>query len=193
MKAGEVGFVCDKEVRKILVSKRDDRIMDRLNNTKRKVLSHKSEREKQQRAKERQLQKTEAKLKKRKQKQEQQDSSDEESGDEKEQEETTLLETVTTRCFPASVEKRSVLQGCRVTVERHFDVRVQPPRKGEAEGRGTVTGAAEDVAYALAELKKLLFSEKQKAAAAPQDNKGGKGREVKGPCTKGSSKQKKKQ
>ncbi|KAG0724325.1 Coiled-coil domain-containing protein 25 [Chionoecetes opilio] len=192
MKAGEVGFVCDKEVRKILVSKRDDRIMDRLNNTKRKVLSHKSEREKQQRAKERQLQKTEAKLKKRKQKQEQQDSSDEESGDEKEQEETTLLETVTTRCFP-SVEKRSVLQGCRVTVERHFDVRVQPPHKGEAEGRSTVTGAAEDVVYALAELKKLLFSEKQKAAAAPQDNKGGKGREVKGPCTKGSSKQKRKQ
>ncbi|KAG0710461.1 hypothetical protein GWK47_022736 [Chionoecetes opilio] len=111
-------------------------------------------------------------------------------------EETAVPETETTCGFPVSAEKRSVLQGCRATVERRFDVRVQLPRKGEAEEFGTITGAPEDVTYALAELKKLLFPEKQKAAAVPQDNKGskgGKGREAKGASTKGSSKQKRKE
>ncbi|KAG0697398.1 Coiled-coil domain-containing protein 25 [Chionoecetes opilio] len=200
MKAGEVGFVCAREVRKILVSKRDDRIMDRLNNTKRKEEAAAPEEpfdpawgiEVQQPP----AACTAGKPRRRRRERREEDSSDEECGDEKEQEkettekETTLPETVTTRCFPVSAEKRTVLQGCRATLEHRFDVRVQPPRKGEAEGRGTVTGAPDDVADALAELKKLLFPEKAKAAAAPQDNKGGKGREAKGPSTKGSSKQK---
>ena len=53
-------------------------------------------------------------------------------------------------------EQRRVLQGCRARVECRFDVRVQPPSKNSSDGRGTVTGAPEDVADALEELRKLL-------------------------------------
>ncbi|KAK8376300.1 hypothetical protein O3P69_008772 [Scylla paramamosain] len=72
MKAGEVGFVSDREVRRIVVAKRDDAVVDRLTSTRRKVVSGKTEREKQQRARERQRQKTEAKLARRKQRREEQ-------------------------------------------------------------------------------------------------------------------------
>ena len=72
MKPGEVGFFNDKEVRKILVAKRDEKIMNRLNKTKQKVMSGKAQREKEQQARERQRQKAEAKQQKRiKRKQEQ--------------------------------------------------------------------------------------------------------------------------
>ena len=65
-------------------------------------------------------------------------------------------ETKTCRCFPVNAKQRSILQGCRALVERRFDVRVQPPSKDSVDGRGTVTGAPEDVAYALDELRRLL-------------------------------------
>lgn len=41
--------------------------------------------------------------------------------------------------------------------ERRHDVRVDPPKKGASNGRGTVTGAPEDVAEALPELRKILY------------------------------------
>ena len=72
--------------------------------------------------------------------------------------------------------QRRLLQGCRALVERRFDVRVLPPAKGEAEGRGTVTGQPEDVADALAELKQLLHPDSQKGGSGKSnnDNKNGK-------------------
>lgn len=44
---------------------------------------------------------------------------------------------------------------------------VDPQRKGATDGRGTVTGAPEDVAEALVELKKVLCR-----AAEPADLRG---------------------
>ncbi|KAG0712132.1 hypothetical protein GWK47_019124 [Chionoecetes opilio] len=106
---------------------------------------------------------TAGKLRRRRRERREEDSSDLECDEEKEnKEETAVPETETTCGFPVSAEKRSVLQGCRAPVERRFDVRVQLPRKGEAQEFGTITGAPEDVTYALAELKKLLFPEKQR-------------------------------
>ena len=61
MKAGEVGFFKEKDVHRILVTKRDDRVMNRLNLTKRKVVSARAEREKQQKALQRQQQKAKIK------------------------------------------------------------------------------------------------------------------------------------
>ncbi|KAK8375790.1 hypothetical protein O3P69_008499 [Scylla paramamosain] len=205
MKVGEVGFVSDRDVRRIVIARRDDAVVDRLTRTKRKVVSGRAEREKQQRARERQRQKTEAKLARRKQRREEQQEqaahedplelawgveiqqgpatrttgrhSDEECKEEENQQQDQA-ETKTTRCFPVGAAQRRLLQGCRALVERRFDVRVAPPGKGEAEGRGTVTGAPEDVADALAELKKLLNHDTQKDAAL--DNKSGSGKRGKG-------------
>ncbi|KAK8376118.1 hypothetical protein O3P69_008684 [Scylla paramamosain] len=122
MKAGEVGFVSERDVRKIVVAKRDDSVVDRLTSTRRKVVSGRAEREKQQRARERQRQKTESKLARRKHRRE-------------EQQEQAAHEEL---------------------LELAFDLWVVPPGKGEAEGCSTVTGAPEDVADTLGELKNLL-------------------------------------
>ncbi|KAK8376032.1 hypothetical protein O3P69_008622 [Scylla paramamosain] len=213
MKAGEVGFVSDRDVRRIVVAKRDDAVVERLTSTRRKVVSGRAEREKQQQARERQRQKTEAKLARRKQRREEQqeqaahedplelewgieleqpsatrttrkqrrkrrewreEDSSEEECEEEEKQLQERAQTKTTRCFPVGAAQRRLLQGCRALVERRFDVRVAPPGKGEGEGRGTVTGTPEDVADALAELKKLLYPDSQKDAA--RDNKGGSGK-----------------
>ena len=93
----------------------------------------------------------------------------EESDDDKELEDEIVepsTATVTTRCFPLRADQRRVLQGCRALVETRFDVRVEPPSKDSADGRGTVTGAPEDVAYALDELRRVLCP-----AANPADTK----------------------
>lgn len=65
MKAGQVGFASDREVRRVVMAQRDEKVMERLNSTKRKVTSAKAEREKQQRARQRKLQKAEEKRKRR--------------------------------------------------------------------------------------------------------------------------------
>lgn len=67
-----------------------------------------------------------------------------------------------------------MLQGCRALVERRHDVQVNPPRKGATDGRGTVTGAPEDVAGALVELKKLLCRTVE--PGEPQNHKAKKGK-----------------
>lgn len=224
MKAGEVGFADTREVLRILVPQRDEKVMERLNSTKTKVLSAKAEREKQQRARQRQMQKAEAKQRKRKQRQElqedrqdkteppedawvtepvqpvatqangkqrrrrrkrvQEDESEEENGEQEMRQQQTLLQGKNTCSFPVGAEQRRLLQTCRATVERKFDVQVMPPRKGE--GRGTVTGAPDDVADALQELKRLLYPARQKDTTGTKGGKGG----SKGGKAKAESKEK---
>lgn len=86
----------------------------------------------------------------------------------------------TTRCFTVDGKQRRLLQRCCVLVEQRHNVHVVPPR-GDAAGCGTVTGAPEDVANALAELRKHLGTDKQptapetdKARDTKKDGKAGK-------------------
>ena len=73
MKAGEVGFHNSKQVHKILVPKRDEKIINRLNSTKRKVVSAKAEREREKKIQERRKQRTMMKLEQRRKQQRQQE------------------------------------------------------------------------------------------------------------------------
>ena len=216
MKAGEVGFVKERDVRKILIAKRDEKVMSRLNQTKSKVLSAKAEREKQEKVLERQQQKAKIKDQRRQQRLQQQQANngpqmdacqhspdandaawgiepdepststcaagrskrrkkkectEHEHSDEPESETETPMQKQTVRCFPVTADQRRVLQGCRAQVERRHDVRVDPPRKGDAEGRGSITGNPKDVAEALAELRRLLHG-----AAEPLEPQGNKGK-----------------
>ena len=90
---------------------------------------------------------------------------------EPESETETPTQKQTVRCFPVTADQRRVLQG---QVERRHDVRVDPPRKGDSEGRGTVTGNPEDASEALAELRRLLHG-----AAEPVEPQGNKGKKAK--------------
>ena len=99
---------------------------------------------------------------------------DEEESDEAENKTEAVTQQQIVRCFPVATDQRRVLQGCRALVESRYNVQVNPPRKGDTEGRGSVTGAPDDVAEALAELRRLLTGATQ--AVEPQGNKGRKGK-----------------